>query len=88
MTASAQLNKKYESVVLEFISNVKNQNKEKLLSKLKFPLRREYPIPSIKDKQEFLKRYKEVFDDDLSKKIIASKISTDWSDVVAWYYVT
>lgn len=80
-TVSAQLNKKYESVVLEFVNNIKNQNKEKLATKIKFPLRREYPIPSIKSKQEFLKRYKEVFDDDLIKKIIASKIPTDWSDV-------
>jgi len=37
-TVSAQLDKKYESVVLEFIDNVKNQNREKLATKIKFPL--------------------------------------------------
>lgn len=54
-TVSAQLDKKYESVVLEFIDNVKNQNREKLATKIKFPLKRDYPIPSIKNKQEFKK---------------------------------
>ncbi|WP_316764703.1 hypothetical protein [Pedobacter aquatilis] len=80
-TVSAQLDKKYESVVLEFIDNVKNQNREKLATKIKFPLKRDYPIPSIKNKQEFLKRYNEVFDNDLSKKITVSIIPTDWHDV-------
>ncbi|WP_145858999.1 hypothetical protein [Pedobacter suwonensis] len=75
------LNKKYRPVVISFINAVKSGDVEKLSSKIKYPLNRAYPIPPIKNKQEFIKRYKEVFDDNLIKKIITSKAETDWSDV-------
>jgi hypothetical protein len=75
-----ELNKKYQPIILDFINCVKSQNKEKLSSKIRFPLKREYPIPPIKNKQEFLKRYNEVFDDYLTKKIIGSTL-TEWNDV-------
>ncbi|MEH3112040.1 hypothetical protein [Pedobacter terrae] len=75
------LDKKYRPIVADFIKVVKSGNVEKLCSKIKYPLNRAYPIPPIKNKQEFIKRYKEVFDDNLIKKIITSKAETDWSDV-------
>jgi len=75
------LNKKYRPVVIAFINAVKSGNVEKLSSKIDYPLNRAYPIPPIKNKQEFMTRYHEVFDDNLVKKIINSKIATDWSDV-------
>lgn len=77
------LDKKYRPVVTSFIKVVKSGNIEKLSSKIKYPLNRTYPIPPIKNKQEFVKRYKEVFDDNLTKKIINSKVETDW-DAVGW----
>lgn len=77
------LDKKYRPVVTSFINAVKSGNIEKLGSKISYPLNRAYPIPPIKNKQEFVKRYKEVFDDNLTKKIINSKVNTDW-DAVGW----
>lgn len=78
---SQTLDKKYLPVVTNFIASVKSGSIEKLGNKIDYPLNRAYPIPPIKNKQEFVKRYKEVFDDDLVKKIISSKPSTDWNDV-------
>jgi hypothetical protein len=75
------LNKKYLPVVTDFIASVKSGSIEKLSTKISFPLKRAYPIPPIKNKQEFAKRYREVFDDEFIKKIINSKPLTDWSDV-------
>lgn len=67
-------------VVTDFINCIKYQRKEKLSEKIMFPFERRYPIPSIKNRQEFLKRYNEVFDDSLTKMIINSRPS-DWSEV-------
>jgi len=75
------LDKKYRPVVTNFVNAVKSGNIDKLSSKIKYPLNRTYPIPPIKNKQEFVKRYKEVFDDNLTKKIINAKVATDWKDV-------
>lgn len=70
---------KYHQVVLDFIDCIKNQKKEKLADKVRFPLTRKYPLPEIKNKQEFLKRYNEVFDEQLVNLIANSKPSVDWS---------
>ncbi len=75
------LDKRYRPVVTGFINAVKSGNIEKLSSKIRYPLNRTYPIPPIKNKQEFVKRYKEVFDDNLTKKIVNSKVEADWNDV-------
>jgi hypothetical protein len=80
---SQTLNKKYHPAVTSFINAVKKGNIEKLSNKISYPLNRAYPLPSIKNKQEFVKRYKEVFDDNLTKKIVNSDIAKDW-DAVGW----
>ena len=72
-----------QQVVQEFIDCIKKHQKEKLASKISFPLDRDYPIPTIKNKQEFFKRYHQVFDDKLVKMIVNSKPSEDWS-AVGW----
>jgi hypothetical protein len=74
-----EMTKEEQKVVTDFIDCIKSQNKEKLISMISFPFDREYPIPSIKNGQEFLKRYNEIFDDTLTKMIVSSKPSTDWS---------
>lgn len=78
-----KLDKKYLHIVNDFIAAVKNEKIEKLSTKISYPLERAYPIPAIENRQEFIRRYKEVFDDDLVKKILSSKPSTDW-DAVGW----
>ena len=71
------LNKHYHKVISNFIDCIKAQNKEKLSSLISYPLKREYPIPDIKNKQEFLKRYNEIFDDSLIKIIVKYKPPKD-----------
>lgn len=77
------MTKEEQNVVSDFIDCIKHQEKEKLITKIYFPFEREYPIPQIKNSQEFLNRYNEIFDDKLTKMIINSKPSTDWS-AVGW----
>src|SRR5262245_23493384 len=82
LTAFGQdLTKEQENLVIDFINSVKSKDKEKVISKISFPFSREYPIPSIKNKQEFLDRYNEVIDDQLTGIIINSRPSRDWSTV-------
>jgi len=52
----------------------------KIADKINFPLTREYPIPAIKDKEEFKQRFHEVFDQVLIDKIANSKME-QWSEV-------
>jgi hypothetical protein len=75
------LTKEQQKLVYDFIDYIKNNDREKLADKISFPFNREYPIPSIKNEQEFLVRYNEVFDDTLTKTIVDSKPSSDWSAV-------
>ncbi len=69
---------------IESINNVielfKSNNVDKVSDIISFPLERQYPIPSIKNKNEFTKRFSEVFDKILIDKIANSNIE-QWSEV-------
>lgn len=67
--------------VADFIACVKLRNPEKLAALIEYPLNREAPLPSINDKQAFVARYHEVFDEKLIQMIIASSPDRDWSTV-------
>ncbi|QKF59448.1 hypothetical protein [Aliarcobacter lanthieri] len=62
--------KAFQENDIEYISN----------NLIKYPLKRQYPIPSIKNQEELKKRFSEVFDDELIKEIKNSKIE-DWSEM-------
>ena len=66
--------------IQKVIALFKAGNIDKISSKIDFPLYREYPIPSIKDKEEFKQRFSEVFDKILIDKIVNSKME-QWSEV-------
>ena len=68
----------HKKVIASFITSVKNNDKEALAKKISFPFEREYPIPTIKNKAEFLKRYDEVFDAKLVKMIANSTPDKNW----------
>ena len=53
---------------------------DRISNKISYPLYRQYPIPPVKDKEEFKKRFGEIFDQILIDKIAKSKIS-QWSEV-------
>lgn len=80
-TAAQELTRNQKKIVQVFINQVKNKDKINLSAKTYFPLDREYPIPSIKNQEEFIKRYSEIFDQSLITIIINSDVSKDWSTV-------
>lgn len=81
IVSSQELEARYHKIVSNFINGVKCQNREKLASMTAFPLKRKYPLPDIKDKQDLLKRFDEVFDKQLIKMINSSRPETDWYSV-------
>lgn len=64
-----------------FIDCIKNQKKEKLADRVCYPLNRHYPLPPIRNKSEFIKRYHEVFDATFTQMISKSNLSKDWATV-------
>lgn len=75
------LSVKSQKVIRNFIETIKTKNKDKIANQVRFPLKREYPIPEIKNKDEFTKRFSEVFDNKLISEIANSKIKEDWSEM-------
>ncbi|MBF4492463.1 hypothetical protein IRZ83_06205 [Flavobacterium sp. JLP] len=78
---SQDLKPEYQKFVKSFIANVKSNNKAGVASFISFPLSREYPIPAVKNKAEFLKRYDQIFDAALKAEIVKSNPAKDWSEV-------
>lgn len=75
------LKPEYQKFVKSFIANIKSNNKEGVATFISFPLGREYPIPAVKNKTDFIKRYDQIFDATLKKEIINSNSAKDWSEV-------
>jgi hypothetical protein len=68
----------YQKLVKIFISYIKNNKREQISNLVIYPLNRDYPLPSIKNKKEFLKRYDEIFDANLIEMIVISNPIKDW----------
>jgi len=62
------------------ISLFKEKDIDRISNKISYPLYRQYPIPTINNKEDFKKRFNEVFDQVLIEKIANSKIN-QWSEV-------
>jgi hypothetical protein len=71
-------NEKLDDDKQSFVRNViklfQNRNIDSISNVIIYPLRREYPIPSVKNKEEFKKRFNEIFDKSLLEKIANSKV--------------
>ena len=52
-----------------------------MAEKVRFPLQRAYPIPSVKNHQDFIKRYDQIFDKEFVKKIIFANPAKDWTSM-------
>ena len=74
---------KYHESVLPVIAAFKTQDKTAIAAHIRYPLKRQYPLPDIKNEAEFINRFDEVFDDELVAVIGSSHINTDW-DKVGW----
>jgi len=79
-TKAIALKPEHYTVVEKFIEVVKSNDKAKISNFIIYPLRRAYPIPSIKNKHEFIERFDEIFDSNLLKMISASN-RLEWDDV-------
>lgn len=80
--AKAQdLKPEYQKFISKFIQEVKSGDKEAISKHVRYPLNRDYPIPPINNKAEFVKRYNEIFDKVLIEKITKSNPAKDWSEV-------
>jgi hypothetical protein len=75
------LKPEYQKFIKIFISNVKSGKKEAVADMVRYPLKREIPIPTIKNKAEFVKRYDQIFDTKLRNEIIKSNVLNDWSEM-------
>ena len=69
----------YMVVVESFVNQVKNNKIDELKKAVRYPLRRQHPIPSIANEAEFKKRYDQVFDKALIDIIVNSELKNDWS---------
>ncbi|KQO29622.1 hypothetical protein ASF10_03700 [Flavobacterium sp. Leaf82] len=75
------LKPEYQKFIKTFIENVKNNKKEAVANIIRYPLNRDSPIPAVKNKADFVKRYDQIFDADLKNEIIKSNPAKDWSQV-------
>ncbi|OXA72338.1 hypothetical protein B0A67_07290 [Flavobacterium aquidurense] len=71
----------YQKLVKKFIENIKSDNKEAIGDWVVYPLKREYPIPDVTEKADFIKRYSEIFDATLKNEIIKSTPSKGWTEM-------
>ena len=77
------LEQKYHEFVLPVIAAFESDDKPAIATLIRYPLKRRYPIPDIKNEAEFINRFDEVFNDELIAVIASSNINTDW-DKVGW----
>lgn len=64
----------------KLISLFKKKDINAISQLIHFPLKREYPIPPIRNVEEMKRRFDEVFDQDLCDRIANSKLD-DWSEI-------
>ena len=66
-----------------FLEAVRDRNTDKIADLIHYPLRRQYPLPDIYDREEMIKRFSQVFDASLMNIIENSSFENDWS-AVGW----
>ena len=72
----------YIDDIRKVINTIKGDSEKKIASLVKYPLSMSYPVPDINNKEEFIERFDEVFDEAILEKIASSSID-DW-DTVGW----
>ncbi|GAB3429162.1 hypothetical protein [Niabella aquatica] len=74
------LSEKQTKKVQKLINVFKTNNKRKIADLINYPLRREYPLKDVKDKNDFIQRFDEIFAEAFISHIAKSKLE-NWSDV-------
>ncbi|MGS0534841.1 hypothetical protein [Pseudoalteromonas sp. SaAl2] len=80
---SFALEQQYQKNISPIITAFKGGDRAAIAALIRYPLKRRYPLPAIKNEAEFINRFDEVFDDELATVIASSNIDTDW-DKVGW----
>lgn len=75
-----ELKKEQVQTIQKVINIFKTKNKTKIADLIYYPLRREYPLKDVKDKDDFIQRFDDIFDTKFLDHVAMSKIN-DWSDV-------
>ncbi|MGL6559357.1 hypothetical protein ACSZNH_22285 [Aeromonas dhakensis] len=68
----------YQPLVQKVIDAAKARDQQALARQIKYPFKREYPIPAIKSPAEMVARFDEVFDEVILKRIASSRAGQDW----------
>lgn len=71
------LTSEQKAVVQKFIQHFKNNDVNAIAQMVDYPLKREAPLPAIKNAQEMKQRYAQVFDAKLAQSIAHSNVD-DW----------
>lgn len=77
---NSELKKEQIQSIQKLINTFKTGNKTKIADLIYYPLRREYPLKDVKDKNDFIQRFDDIFDKSFLDRLAKSKIS-DWSEV-------
>lgn len=68
----------YQPLVQRVIDAAKARDQQALARQIKYPFKREYPIPVINNSSEMVARFDEVFDEAILKRIASSRAGQDW----------
>jgi len=82
-SSSFAVDKKYHDDISPIISAFQKQNKKIISTLISYPIRRQTPIPPIKNALELINRFDEVFDEELIRLISNSDLEKDWS-MMGW----
>jgi hypothetical protein len=77
---NSELKKEQIQSIQKLINTFKTKNKTKIADLISYPLTREYPLKDVKDKNDFIQRFGDIFDKGFIDHVAKSKIS-DWSEV-------
>jgi hypothetical protein len=77
---NSELKKEQIQSIQKLINVFKTKNKTKIADLISYPLRREYPLKDVKDKNDFIQRFDDIFDKEFVEHVAKSKMK-DWSQV-------
>lgn len=77
---NSELKKEQIQSIQKLINTFKTKDKTKIADLIYYPLSREYPLKDVKDKNDFIQRFDEIFDKEFIDHVAKSKIE-DWSEV-------
>lgn len=69
-----------QDMVRRFLAAVKSKDKARISDYILYPLRRKYPLADVKNRQDFIRRFDEVFDREFIDRIAKSGMG-EWEQV-------